>query len=724
MLLKLKGGTVIDPAHGVKGEVRDVFVEHGRIIADPGPATQIHQEIDASGMIVMAGAIDLHTHIGGGKVNIARAMLPEDHRGDLVDRTALTRSGCGHAVPSTLTTGYRYAEMGYTACFEPAMLPINARQAHMEMGDTPIVDKGAYAMLGSDDFLLRMLAANQDQRAINDYVAWTITHAQAIGLKVVNPGGITAFKFNQRMLDLDEQHAYYRVTPRQILKVLARAVHEIGVPHPLHVHGCNLGVPGNVDTTLATMDAVEGLPIHLTHIQFHSYGTEGERKFSSGAGRIAEAINNRPNVSADVGQIMFGQTVTASGDNMAQYRNAGAGSPKKSVVMDIECDAGCGVVPFRYRDQNFVNALQWAIGLEMFLLVDDPWRIFLTTDHPNGAPFTSYPHLIRLLMDKTFRNEKLAGLHPDAQQLSDLGAHRPRVLAVRDRDHDARGAGAHARPRRPRPPRARRGGRHHRVPARRESGDHVREASLRVQGRRAGGARWRDREGDLGQHPRREARVRAAIEHELAPYFERYHTMRIDNFKIGDDEMCECGHGSKLIRHDAGWRVRREAVNVNGVAIDDTFAEAFGMRATRVLVTAQNLKWAYHAANTATGFATSVIACGCEAGIERKLDPSETPDGRPGASLLFFAMSGKELAKQVERRVGQCVLTAPTSAAFAGIDEGEPIALGKNLRFFGDGFQMSKVIGGKRYWRVPVMDGEFLCRRRRAWSRPSAAAIS
>ena len=149
-------------------------------------------------------------------------------------------------------------------------------------------------------------------------------------------------------------------------------------------------------------------------------------------------------------------------------------------------------------------------------------------------------------------------------------------------------------------------------------------------------------------------------------------------------------------------------MNLNGVHIDDTFAEAFGMKATRVLVTAQNLKWAYHAANTATGFATSVIACGCEAGVERKLDPSETPDGRPGASMLFFAMSGKELAKQVERRVGQCVLTAPTSAAFAGIDEGEPIALGKNLRFFGDGFQLSKVIGSKRYWRVPVMDGEFL----------------
>lgn len=147
---------------------------------------------------------------------------------------------------------------------------------------------------------------------------------------------------------------------------------------------------------------------------------------------------------------------------------------------------------------------------------------------------------------------------------------------------------------------------------------------------------------------------------------------------------------------------------LNGVTIDDEFAEAFGMKATRVLITAQNLTWAYHAANAATGFATSVIGCGCEAGIERELGPEETPDGRPGLSALFFAVSGKELAKQIERRIGQCVLTSPTSAAFAGITGGEPIALGKNLRFFGDGFQSSKLIDGRRYWRVPVMDGEFL----------------
>jgi formylmethanofuran--tetrahydromethanopterin N-formyltransferase len=146
----------------------------------------------------------------------------------------------------------------------------------------------------------------------------------------------------------------------------------------------------------------------------------------------------------------------------------------------------------------------------------------------------------------------------------------------------------------------------------------------------------------------------------------------------------------------------------NGVAIDDTFAEAFPMKATRLLITAHNPTWARHAAVTATGFATSVIACGCEAGVERELTPEQTPDGRPGVSILLFSMSGKELAKQIERRVGQCVLTCPTTAVFSGIADGEAVALGKNLRFFGDGWQTSKVIGGVRYWRIPVMDGEFV----------------
>ena len=214
-MLRLKGGRLYDPEHGIDGQVRDLYVENGRIVAAPGPETRIDSEIDLAGRVVMAGAIDLHTHIGGGKLNIARALLPEDHRADPVPAMGDMHAGCGHAAPSTWTTGYRYAEMGYTACFEPAMLPSNARHAHLEMGDIPMVDKGAYAMLGSDDFFLRLLASGSDQQLINDYVGWTLDATQAMAIKVVNPGAISAFKFNARNLDLDEAHQIGRASCRE-----------------------------------------------------------------------------------------------------------------------------------------------------------------------------------------------------------------------------------------------------------------------------------------------------------------------------------------------------------------------------------------------------------------------------------------------------------------------------------------------------------------------------
>ncbi len=150
-------------------------------------------------------------------------------------------------------------------------------------------------------------------------------------------------------------------------------------------------------------------------------------------------------------------------------------------------------------------------------------------------------------------------------------------------------------------------------------------------------------------------------------------------------------------------------MNINGIRIDDTFAEAFPMKATRILITAEDAQWARNAATAMTGFATSVIACGVEAGIERELKPSESPDGRPGFAVLMFTMSGKELAKQVQNRVGQCVLTSPTSACFAGLRSDKPLPMGKALRYFGDGYQIAKKLGDTRYWRVPVMDGEFVC---------------
>lgn len=419
MRLRLKGGRVLDPANGENIVARDVEILDGRIVAPT--AETADQEYTLNGDIVMAGGIDLHSHIAGGKMNLARLLMQEDRRAYPELRGAFCGCGGGRAVPSAHATGCRYAELGYTTVFEPAMLGANARGAHLEMADIPNLDTGAYLVLGNDDYILRLIAAGAPQAQINAYVGWMLEATQAFAIKIVNPGGINAFKFNARKLDLDEANPHYEVTPRQVLLTLIRAVTELGVPHPIHLHGCNLGVPGNDDTTLATILATEGRRLHMTHVQFHSYGTEGDRKFSSGAARIAELVNAHPNISIDVGQVMFGQTVTASADYMSQYRNRGIATPKKSIGMDIELEAACGVVPFEYRDRSFVNALQWAIGLELFLLVEDPWRIFLTTDHPNGGPFSTYPHLIRLLMDRDFRNARLATLNKAAQQHTMLG---------------------------------------------------------------------------------------------------------------------------------------------------------------------------------------------------------------------------------------------------------------------------------------------------------------
>ena len=407
--IHLKNGHVFDPANRIYNKKKDIFIQDGIVVKSL--KKKADQIIDCIDKIVMPGAIDLHTHIGGGKVNIARLMLQEFHNNSDRDYD-LTAD----FVPSTLKTGLQYIGMGYTSCFEPALLPMNARQSHSEMADIPFVDKGGYALLGNDDYLLNMIATGAHQTEINDYVAFILKASQCIGIKVVNAGGINAFKFNQRALDVDEQSIRYKITPRKIVNVLARAVYELGVPHPLHVHCSNLGVPGNFKSTIETIKAAEGLPIHITHIQFHSYGDNGDRKFSSASAEITEYLNKVPNLTCDVGQIMFGQTVTMSGDSMKQHKNHKHAHPKKWLCMDIECEAGCGVVPFKYRDQSFVNALQWAIGLETFLLAEDAEKIFLTTDHPNGGPFTSYPHLIKLLMDKTFRDDLLDRLAVDIKE--------------------------------------------------------------------------------------------------------------------------------------------------------------------------------------------------------------------------------------------------------------------------------------------------------------------
>ena len=415
MLTRLKGGQIFDPAQNLNGVVQDLWFQDGVIIPTPHKNEMPDVNYDISGKVVMAGAIDIHSHIAGGNVNTARLLLPEQHRNFMERKLNHPFSS---ARWSTTEIGYRYAQMGYTTVVEPAILPANALDAHLQMADIAIIDTAGLAILGNDDFLLRLLRAKASQNQINDYVAWTLHSTRCLGLKVINAGGANAFKNNVRHFDLDDIVPDYGVSSRHILQTLQRAACDIQLPHPVHVHCNNLGIPNNVDTAIATMDAAQGLPMHLAHIQFYGYGNQGARGFSSESAKLIDAFHKHPNITMDVGQVLFGQTVTISGDVIAQFSRRHDANPKKWVVWDGECEGSGGVVPYRYQAKSFVNSLQWIIGLEIFLLAEEPWRLFFTTDHPNGAPFTSYPHLIRLLMDYEFRLECLLQLNPQAVEMT------------------------------------------------------------------------------------------------------------------------------------------------------------------------------------------------------------------------------------------------------------------------------------------------------------------
>jgi len=411
--LRIAGGTVYDPANGIDGEVRDICIDDGRIVADvPGDAARI----DARGMVVMPGGVDIHCHVASGAVNVARRLLPEDHAHDpaaapaLDDAGTIPRSGTGGTVPSTFTTGYRYAGLGYTTVFDAAVAPLVAKLAHAQLDDTPIVDGGFFVLMGNDDFLLRQIDAGEHERA-REYVAWLLGAAGAYAIKLVNPGGVEMWKRGSReRTELDTPIGSSRVTPRAILETLADAAVALGLPHPAHIHCNNLGVPGNAATTLATMRALDGRRAHFTHLQFHSYGG-ADGAWRSGAREIIEYVNAHPAVTADVGQVMFGAATTVTADAPVEYL-LHKSSGRKWANVDIELETGCGVVPLEYKERSAVSALQWAIGLELFLLSSDPWRVVLSTDHPNGGSFMSYPTLIRLLMDRAFRDEQMRRVEP------------------------------------------------------------------------------------------------------------------------------------------------------------------------------------------------------------------------------------------------------------------------------------------------------------------------
>ena len=427
-LLKIAGGTLYDPANGIEGEVHDLWIEDGKIVAAPAEDRRPTRTIDADGLVVMPGGIDMHCHIAGPKVNAARKMRPEDRRDSPpmhANEAFGHRSGTLGSTPSTFATGYKYAGLGYTTAFDAAVPPLAARHVHEELEDTPCLDKGFYVLMGNNHYLMRAIAEHEPERA-KAFVAWLLGASKAYAVKLVNPGGVEVWKQRQggNVSGLDCVVDHFNVTPRQVLRETARAVDSLGIPHAVHIHANQLGMPGNWETTLATMEALEGHRGHLTHIQFHSYGGgEGdENTFNSQVAPLAEYVNGHKNITVDVGQVMFGDTTSMTGDGPLGYFLSNVYGTKWFSA-DVEMEAGCGIAPISYRNKSLVHALQWAIGLEWYLLVSDPWRVVMSTDHPNGGSFLAYPQIIRLLMDRTYRADCLKTLPPTVRercQLADL----------------------------------------------------------------------------------------------------------------------------------------------------------------------------------------------------------------------------------------------------------------------------------------------------------------
>lgn len=420
MELLIKNGYVYDPINKIDGEKMDIAVKDGKIVESVSSSAKV---IDATNMLVMPGGVDIHSHIAGSKVNSGRILRPEDHYKDVKPRTAITRAEVGHTVPSTYTIGYRYAKLGYATVIEAASPPLKTRHTHEELNDIPLIDKSCYLVLDNNWMVLDYLSEGEIDKCAA-FIAWILKALKGYAIKIVNPGGVELWGWGRNVESLDDQVPPFDITPREIIRGLCKINKILNLPHTIHLHTNNLGKPGNFHTTIETMDAVKDLAdgkpnIHVTHVQFCGYGGDSWITLRSGAPEIAKYVNTHDHVTIDLGQVVFGDATTMTGDGPFQFilQNLTGNKWKNA---DVEAEGSAGIVPYKFKRKNFVNAVQWTIGLELALLIKDPWRVFLTTDHPNAGTFMEYPRVIAWLMSKNAREKVLNKINKRAKRRSTL----------------------------------------------------------------------------------------------------------------------------------------------------------------------------------------------------------------------------------------------------------------------------------------------------------------
>ena len=438
----IRNGYVFDPLNEIDGEIKDIFIKDGKIVDDlKGNSLRDAKVIDAKGKTVMPGGVDSHSHVAGAKVNGGRMMCPEDRYKWVTKKTDITHSGSGNTVPSVYVQGYDYAKMGYTTVFEAAMPPMEARHTHEEIRSTPILDMGAYLVLGNNWFIMRYLKEGNIEKAAA-YAAWMMKTHKAYGIKCVNPAGVENWGWGVDVTEsLDEPNIHFGITPREIIHGLTEINELLGMPMSVHLHANNLGNPGcwevtknsleiprdvkvkcnmDVEWPKTKIDPQRNQSVYLAHAQFNSFGGTSWRDFESGAKGIVDYVNKTDHVVIDNGAVPFGPATVMTGDGPAihhLYKLTG----NKWSNKDVELECGSGILSFNYMKANPVHSVEWAIGLELLLLVNDPWKTILTTDHPNGGPFTKYPQIIAWIMSQKARDDTFAECHKWAQDRSSLG---------------------------------------------------------------------------------------------------------------------------------------------------------------------------------------------------------------------------------------------------------------------------------------------------------------
>ncbi|MHC1626016.1 MAG: formylmethanofuran dehydrogenase subunit A, partial [Methanoculleaceae archaeon] len=355
--LLVKNAYVIDPINEIWGEVMDIAVRDGKVVESVGSDAAV---IDTAGMLTMPGGIDSHTHICGTKVNFGRYMSPEDMRAGRMPRRDHMHAVSGYSVPTTYGTSYRYAVMGYTSLLEGAMAPLEARHTHEEFAHTPLQDTMANTLFDGNWPIMQAIA-DDDQERVAAIMAWFLSAVKGFGVKLTNPGGTEAWQFGKNVSSIRDEVPHFNVTPAEIILSLIKATESLNLPHSVHIHCNNLGMPGNYNTTIDTLNLVPDLnkkrqTLYATHVQFHSYGGSGWKEISSKAEDVAQIVNNRPQITIDMGQVLFGKTTTMTADGPMEF-NLYRLHHNKWSNHDVELETGSGIIPVLYRRKNLVNSV-------------------------------------------------------------------------------------------------------------------------------------------------------------------------------------------------------------------------------------------------------------------------------------------------------------------------------------------------------------------------------